>query len=66
MRLAALLAIPVFLHAEVRTLTLRQAIDLALEQAPEVALARLDQQKSRDQVTVLKDAFMKASFNTVT
>ena len=34
------------LSAETRTLTLRQAVDLALEQNPDLLLARLDQQKS--------------------
>lgn len=43
--------------AETRTMTLRQALDRALEQNPEVLLARLDQQKSRDQVLIAKDPF---------
>lgn len=34
------------LSAETRTLTLRQAVDLALDQNPDILLARLDQQKS--------------------
>ena len=34
------------LNAETRTLTLRQAVGLALEQNPDIMLARLDQQKS--------------------
>jgi outer membrane protein TolC len=42
--LLALLALS--LNAEMRTLTLRQAVDLALEQNPDLMLARLDQQKS--------------------
>lgn len=40
----ALLALS--LNAQTRTLTLRQAVDLALEQNPDLTLARLDQQKS--------------------
>lgn len=44
--------------AEVKTLTLRQAIDLALAQSPDIVLARLDQQKSRDQVAIAKDPFV--------
>src|SRR4051812_33668267 len=43
--------------AEVHTLTLRQAIDLALEKNPDVLLSRLDEQKSRDQVTITREPF---------
>ncbi len=35
------------LSGQTRTLTLRQAVDLALEQNPDLMLARLDQQKSQ-------------------
>ena len=35
------------LFGEVRVLTLRQALDLALAQNPDLLLARLDQQKAR-------------------
>ncbi len=44
--------------AETKTLTLKQALDVALEQNPDVLLARLDQQKARDQVLIAKDAFV--------
>src|SRR5689334_21832597 len=44
--------------AESRTLTLRQALDLALQQNPDLVISRLDQQKARDQVTITKDPFM--------
>lgn len=44
--------------AETKTLTLKQALDLALEQNPDVLLARLDQQKARDQVLIAKDPFV--------
>ena len=43
--------------AETKTLTLRQALDRALEQNPDVLLARLDQQKARYQVLIAKDPF---------
>ena len=43
--------------AEVRTLTLRDALDIALKQNPDVVLARLDQQRARAQVTIEKDPF---------
>jgi len=44
--------------AEVRTLTLRDALDIALKQNTDVVLARLDQQRARAQVTIVKDAFV--------
>ncbi len=44
--------------AETRTLTLRQAVELALSQNPDVMIARLDQQKARDQILIAKDAFV--------
>ena len=45
------------LLAETKTLTLRQALDLALEQNPDILLGRLDQQKSRAQVALMQDPF---------
>jgi len=38
-------------------MTLRQALDLALQQNPDVVLAQLDQQKARYQVTIAHDPF---------
>lgn len=46
------------LNAETRTLTLRQAVDLALEQNPDLLLARLDQQKSALGVTVAAEPLL--------
>jgi outer membrane protein len=43
--------------AETRTLTLRQALELALQQNPDVVLARLDQQRAHDQVIISKAPF---------
>ncbi len=43
--------------AEVHTLTLHQAIDLAIRQSPDVLIARLEQQKARNQVRITKDPF---------
>ena len=43
--------------AEVHTLALRDALDIALQQNPDVVLARLDQQRARAQVTIEKDPF---------
>ena len=63
MRITALLLFCVLsAAAETRTLTLRQALDLAMAQSPEVALARLDQQKARAQVTVARDPFSPKVF----
>lgn len=46
------------LRGEVHTLALRQAIDLALKQNPDVALARLDEQKALQAVRLAKDPFV--------
>ena len=43
-------------------MTLRQAIDLALAQNPDVLLSRLDQQKARSQVTIARDPFFPKIF----
>ena len=48
--------------AEVRTLTLRDALDIALKQNPDVVLARLDQQRARAQVTIERDPFFPKLF----
>ena len=48
--------------AETRTLTLRQALDLALQQNPDMVIARLDQQRARDQVTINKDPFSPKAY----
>ena len=53
-----ILFLPLCALAEIRTMTLRQALDVAVEQNPEVVLARLDRQKARDQVTVVRDPFV--------
>jgi outer membrane protein len=50
------------LFGEVRALTLRQALDQALAQNPDLLLARLDQQKAHDQVTVTHDPFTPKVF----
>ena len=43
--------------AEIHTMTLRQAINLALKQSPDVMLARLDEQRAADAVRIAKDPF---------
>jgi outer membrane protein len=58
MKLSALfVAFAVCAGAETKTLTLKQALDRAMEQNPDVLLSRLDQQKARDQILIAKDPF---------
>jgi outer membrane protein len=45
-------------RAEDHTLTLRQAMDLAARQNPDIALARLDEMKARAAVRVARDPFL--------
>jgi len=44
--------------AEVHPLTLRQAVELALKQNPDLVLSRLDQQKAEAAIRVAKDPFV--------
>jgi outer membrane protein len=48
--------------AETRTLTLKQAVGLALQQNPDVVIARLDQQRARDQRIIARDPFSPKVF----
>jgi len=59
---AVLFLLAISATAEVRTLTLREALDIALKQNPDVVLARLDQQRARAQVTIVTDAFVPKVF----
>ena len=43
-------------------MTLKQALQVALDQSPEVVLARLDRQKARDQVAIARDPFVPKLF----
>lgn len=52
-----LLLFTTLLHAEVHSLTLQQALELAARQNPEVALARLDEQRAQQSVQVSLDPF---------
>jgi outer membrane protein len=58
----AMAAVCATASAEVRTLTLQQAVAMALAQNPDVLLARLDQQKARDEVTIVHDPFTPKVF----
>src|SRR5689334_17539083 len=53
----ALLLIASSLFAETHTLTLRQAVDMAIRQNPEIVMARLDEQKALEAVRIAKDPF---------
>jgi outer membrane protein TolC len=58
MKLSALvLMLSLCASAEVRTMTLRRALEMALSQNPDLLLARLDQEKARSHVTVVRDPF---------
>jgi len=46
------------IQAEVHTLTLRQALDQAARQNPDIALARLDEQRAVQNVRVVRDPFV--------
>jgi outer membrane protein TolC len=56
-RLALLLLIPAILLAEIHTMTLRQAVETALKQNPDLTLARLDEEHARQAVRVAHDPF---------
>jgi len=44
--------------AEVHPLTLRQAVDIALKENPDIMLARLDEQKAQAAIRIAKDPFV--------
>jgi outer membrane protein len=46
------------LNAEVLTMTLRQAVEAALKQSPDITLARLDEEKARQGVRLARDPFV--------
>ena len=45
------------LRAEIHSMTLRQAVEMAVKQNPDIALARLDEEKARQGIRVAKDPF---------
>jgi outer membrane protein TolC len=49
-------------HAEIHTFTLAQALEIASRQNPDVALARLDEQRAQDNVRVVHDPFVPKVF----
>ena len=54
----SLFALAILARAEVHSLTLRQTIELAVRQNPDVALVRLDEQKARAAVRTARDPFL--------
>ena len=54
---AILLCLANSCFAEIRTLTIRQALELIARQSPDVLLARLDEQRAREQIMVAEDPF---------
>src|SRR5580704_6175445 len=51
------IALACMLRAEVHPMTLRQAVETALKQNPDITLARLDEARSRQGVLVARDPF---------
>ena len=45
------------LQAEVHVITLQDAVDIALKQNPDIAMARLDEQKAVEAVRIARDPF---------
>lgn len=56
-RIVFAMALAASLRAEVHTLTLRQAVDQALRQNPDIVMAHLDEEKARQAVRVARDPF---------
>src|ERR1035441_1217457 len=54
---ASFLGLVCLLRAEVRPMTLRQAVETALKQNPDLALSRLEAESARQAVRVAKDPF---------
>jgi outer membrane protein len=51
------LLFPFLAPAETRTMTLRQAVETAVRQNPDISLARLDEEKARQNVRLARDPF---------
>src|SRR6185369_1100782 len=56
--LTALWCTPCAPRAEVRSMTMREAVALALKQSPEVVIARYEQAKGRAAVQIARDPFV--------
>lgn len=62
MRLFLAALIPWLAIAEIRTVTLKEAVAMALRQSPDLLLARLDEQKAQLAIRVAKDPFRPKVF----
>ena len=62
MRFFVCVLIPLAVSAEVRTLTLRETVDIAMKQNPEIALSRLDTVKAREGIKAARDPFVPKIF----
>ena len=49
-------------HAEIRGFTLKQALDTAMQQAPEVLLSRIEEQKAQQRIRIAQDPFRPKVF----
>ena len=54
----SLLVLTTSAFAETHSLTLRQAVEIALKESPDLVLARLDEQKAQDSIRIAKDPFV--------
>jgi outer membrane protein TolC len=59
-RFLLLLVLAAAVHAEIHPMTLRQAVETALRQSPDLVLARLDEQHAREGVRVARGPFTPA------
>ena len=59
-RIGLLLLLVLPLMGEIRKMTLRQAVERAIEQNPDLALARLDQRTATESVHIARDAFTQS------
>jgi outer membrane protein TolC len=62
MRLAAFLLLTIPLHAETKLFSLKDAIDLALRESPDLILARIEEQKANLAIRIAKDPFRPKIF----
>src|SRR5260370_42542569 len=55
----AIFFLGISLYAEVHPMTLRQVVETAIKQNPDIALARLDEEKARLAVRIARDPFAR-------
>ena len=55
--IALVCVLPLLCSAELRTLTLREVLDIALKQNPDILIARFDEQKAAEAVRIARDPF---------